>query len=258
MKRPLSQKRVLALGFAFLVALVPLTANAGVGDIISLLTSITSTLKSSVGQVLSDIKAINASVRNLEQQVVWPATVIAQTRAEVSQVRAQLADLARRIHGIETSSANLDRPKQLEALLRSQQAGNPNRITASYSAVYQSLPQEGQATNAQRNLLDSDDSFALSALKTATASDQVSEQMLSVADGLEQQAAVSAPGSATILTAQAQAANLQNQAMLHRLLATELREEAATLAHSNALLKQSGDANRELRLNVRQILNRSR
>ena len=258
MKDLLCQKRTLKFCFVFVVFLVPLTANAGVGDIISLLTTITSTLKNSVGQVLGGIQTISTSVRNLEQQVVWPARLINQARAEVSQVRSQLGGLAGRIHEIETSSANLARPKQLEGLLRSRQAGNLNRIPAHYSEVYQLLPQPGQATSAQRNLLDFDDAVALSALKTATASDQASEQMLHVADGLEQQAALSAPGSASLLIAQAQAANLQNQAMLHQLLATELREEAARLAHVNALWKQSADANRGLRLNVRQILSRSR
>jgi hypothetical protein len=80
--------------------------------------------------------------------------------------------------------------------------------------------------------------------------------MLNVADGLEQQAAASAPGSASILTAQAQAASLQNQAMLQKLLAAELRQEAARLAHANALRKQSADANRDLRNNMLQMLSR--
>lgn len=258
MKSLLSQKRTLTLGFIFLVLLVPATANAGIGDIISLLTTITSVLRTSVGQVLSDIQTLNSNLRSLEQEVVWPVRLINQARAEVSQVRAQLAGLAGRIYGIETSSANLVRPKQLEVLLRSQQATNLNRIAASYIEVYQPIPPAGQATSAQRNLLDSDDAVALSALKTATASDQASEQMLKVADGLEQQAALSAPGSASIVTAQAHAVNLQNEAMLHRLLAIELRQEAATLAHATALRRQSADANRNLLLNAQPILNRSR
>ena len=238
--------------------LMPITVNAALGDIIALLTTITSTLKNSVGQALNDIQAINTSVKNLEQRVVWPVTLINQTRAEVSRVRAQLASLARRIHSIETSSANLVRPRELEALIRSEQVGNLNSIAASYAGVYQPLPQAGQATSAQRNLIDADDALALSGIKAATVSDQASEQMLAVADGLEQQAALTAPGSASILTAQAQAANLENQALLHHLLAAELREEAATLAHANALRKQSTDAEKDLRLNMQQILSRSR
>src|SRR5258707_9581164 len=101
--------------------------------------------------------------------------------------------------------------------------------------------------------MDVDDAFALGALKTATASDQASQQMLNVADGLEQQAAVSAPGTAPILTAQAQAANLQSHAMLQRMLAAELRQEAPRLAHTHPLRKQSAHANPALRNNMQQI-----
>ncbi len=248
--------RIVSLCLVVLLVLMPIAANAGVQDIISLLTTITSTLQNGVGSVLSGIQSINTTVRNFEQQVVWPLTLINQARAELSQVRAQFTSLAGQIQSIPTNSATLVNPLQLEQLLRSQRAGNLGQITAPYTQVYQPLPQANQATVAQRNLMDVDDAFALGALKTATASDQASQQMLNVADGLEQQAAVSAPGSASILTAQAQAANLQNQAMLQKLLAAELRQEAARLAHANALRKQSADANRDLRNNMLQILSR--
>jgi hypothetical protein len=256
MKNRYFKRKTMALCLVVLVVLMPIAANAGVQDIISLLTTITSTLENGVGSVLSGIQSINTTVRNFEQQVVWPLTLINQTRAEISQVRAQFTGLAGQIQSIPTNSATLVNPSQLEQLLRSQRAGNPGQISASYMQVYQSLPQANQATVTQRNLMDVDDAFALGALKTATASDQASQEMLNVADGLEQQAAVSAPGSASILTAQAQAASLQNQAMLQKLLAAELRQEAARLAHANALRKQSADANRDLRNNMLQILSR--
>jgi hypothetical protein len=250
------RKKFVALWLLCLLLLMPAVAKADVAQIILLLRTITTTLQNEVGQVLGGIQAINTTVRNFEQQVVWPVTLINQTRASVQQVRAQFTGLAGQIHSISTSSATLVNPSRLEALLRSQQAGNVGQISASYTQVYQSLPQPNQATANQRNLMDVDDALALGALKTATVSDQASEQMLSVADGLEQQAAVSAPGSASILTAQAQAANLQNQAMLQRMLAAELRQEAARLAHTNALRKQSADATRDLRNNMQQILSR--
>jgi hypothetical protein len=249
-------KRTVALCLISLMLLMPLAANAGVADIITLLTTITSTLQNSIGQVLSGIQTINTTARNFEQQVVWPVTLINQTKAEVAQVRSQFTSLAGQIQSIPTNSASLVSPKQLETLLRSQQSGNLGKISASYTQVYQALPQANQATATQRNLMDVDDALALGALKTTTISDQASQRMLNVADGLEQQAAVSAPGSASILTAQAQAANLQNQAMLQRMLAAELRQEAAHLAHTNALRKQSADANRTLRNNLQQILSR--
>ena len=251
-----SRKRTLALSLVLLLVLMPVAANAGVQDIITLLTTITSTLQNGIGQVLSGIQKVNTTVRNFEQQVVWPVTLINQTRAQVSQMRAQFSSLASQIQSIPTNSATLVIPSQFERLLRSQSAGNLGQISASYTQVYQSLPQPNQAIATQRNLMDVDDALALGALKTAMASDQASQQMLTVADGLEQQAAVSAPGSASILTAQAQAANLQNQAMLHKLLAAELRQEAARLAHANALRKHSADANRDLRNKMQKILSR--
>jgi hypothetical protein len=255
-RKQFSGKRTVALWLICLTVLMPMAANAGVADIITLLNTITSTLKNGIGQVLSGIQTINTTARNFEQQVVWPVTLINQTRAEVAQVRSQFTSLAGQIQSIPTNSASLVNPKQLEALLRSRQTGNLGQISASYTQVYQALPQANQATATQRNLMDVDDALALGALKTATTSDQASQQMLNVADGLEQQAALSAPGSASILTAQAQAANLQSQAMLQRMLAAELRQEAARLAHTNALRKQSADANRTLRNNLQQILSR--
>lgn len=251
-----SRKTALTLCLVFLFVLAPVMARAGVADIISLLSTITSTLNSGVGQVLTGIQTINTTVKTFEQQTVWPITLIDETRAEVAQVRAQFSNLAAQIHSIETSSATLVNPKQLETRLRSGQASELKQIGASYTQVYQPLPPPNQATPTQRNLMDMDDALALGALKTATISDQASEQMLTVADGIETQAASSAPGTASLLTSQAQIADLQNQAMLQKLLAAELRQEAARLAHSNALRKESADATRNLRNSMQQILSR--
>jgi hypothetical protein len=250
------KSRALVLVLAGLLVFVPLTANAQTTDIISLLTTITSTLQNAIGTVLNGIQSIRTTITQFEQQSVWPAALINQTKNEVAQVRSQFATLAAQIESLPTSSATVVNPKQLEGLLRSQQAANLSQINASYTQVFQALPPADQATATQRNLIDVDDALSLGALKTATASDQGSQQMLSVADSLEQEAAASAPGSAPIVTAQAQAANLQNQAMLQRLLAAELRQEAARLAHENALRKQSAEANRNFRNNLQQVLSR--
>jgi len=86
--------------------------------------------------------------------------------------------------------------------------------------------------------------------------------LLTLADTLftaragEQQAATTAPGSAPLLMAEAQVANLQSQAMLQRMLAAELRQEATRLAHSNTLRKRSAQATQQLRDHMRQILSR--
>jgi hypothetical protein len=250
-----SKGRILVFIIACWLILTPLRAQSGL-EIVQLLNSITTTLQNSIGQVLGGIRSITTRVRDFEQQAVWPLTAINQAKAFVGQLRAQYASLAAQIHAIEVSSAVLASPSQLESLLRSHTAANFGQINGSYAKVYQSLPLPGQATPEQRNLIDVDDAMALGALKTATVGDQATAQMLSVADGLEQQAATSAPGAMSILTAQAQASNLQSQAMLQRMLAAELRQEAARLAHQNALRKQRADRTRDLRNNLQQILSR--
>ena len=58
-----------------------------------------------------------------------------------------------------------------------------------------------------------------------------------------------------MLAAQAQIAELETQAQLAKVLAAELRQEAARLAHQNVLIKQGAAAARNLQNQAQQILN---
>lgn len=58
---------------------------------------------------------------------------------------------------------------------------------------------------------------------------------------IEDEAAQAAPGSAALLSSAGLAAAVENQAMMQKMLAAELREEAAILAHTNALRKRQAD-----------------
>ena len=51
-----------------------------------------------------------------------------------------ILELAGQIESLPTSSATLVNPKQLEDLLRSQQAANLGQISASYTQVFQPCP----------------------------------------------------------------------------------------------------------------------
>ena len=95
------KRRMLVLFLAGLLAFVPVAANAGITDIITLLTTITSTLQNAIGTVLGGIQSIRTTITQFEQQVVWPVALINQTKNEVSQVRSQFSTLAGQIenHG---------------------------------------------------------------------------------------------------------------------------------------------------------------
>jgi hypothetical protein len=256
MKNQFSGKRVIAIVLVGSMLLMPVAANAALADIITLITTITSTLENGIGTVLGGIQTLETTVSNFRQQVLFPVNLINQARAFVGQVRGQFATLAGQIHAIENSSATLVNPKQFEALLRSSQSGNLAQLQPAFNKLYSKVPLPNDARPVERNLMDMDDAMAIGTLKTAVISDQTATQMLSVADGLEQQAAAAAPGSAPMLTAQAQVANIQSQAMLQRMLAAELRQEATRLAHSNALRKRGAEANKDLRDHMQQILSR--
>jgi hypothetical protein len=249
-----SRMRLVAL-LVIVVLFAPISANAGVGDIITLLRTITSTLQNTVGQTLGQIQAINTKVRDLQQQVVWPLNLINQTKAFIGQTRAQLTSVAVQIHSIGTNSATLANPSQLEFVVRNRQTSDLNQIAGAYTRVYQPLPKATEAMEADRSLMDMDDAMSQGALKTTIASDNASEQILAAANGIEKETMSSAPGAALMLTAEAQAVNLKNQAFLHKLFAAELRQEAARLAHTNAVRKRSAEGAGSLRNHMQQILN---
>jgi hypothetical protein len=247
------KKRAVLVTVAIL-AVLALPARAGIADIISLLNTITSTIKNGISVALNGIQTIQTAEKQLQQQVLFPVSLINQAKASVTQVRSQYAGLAQQVHSLETSSATLVNPKQLESLLRGGQPNSVPQINASFSQVFQPLPQAANASPRTRNLLDVDDAFAAGSLKASIISDQASERMLGVADSLEQQTASSAPGSAVMIGAQALAANLQSQAFLQRMLAAELRQEAAKLAHQAMLVKEGSAAANDLNRSVRQVL----
>jgi hypothetical protein len=103
-------------------------------------------------------------------------------------------------------------------------------------------------------MIDMDDALAMGSLKSTVLSDQTTVGMLALADQLEQQSAAAAPGSGPMLSVQAQVADLETQAYMAKMLAAELRQEAATIAHQNTLLKLSAASTRNLQNQIQQVL----
>ena len=86
-------------------------------------------------------------------------------------------------------------------------------------------------------MMDMDDALSQQNLKTTLIADQGQDVILQTANQMENQVAMSTPGSNPYLTAQAQVANLRCQAYMQKMLAAELRQEAGRIAHDNALVK---------------------
>jgi hypothetical protein len=220
---------------------------------LSLIKTITSTLQNSIGKVLNEIQTVNSEISKFHEEVIWPLSQINQSRAFVGATRARYSGLMSQIHGIKNNSASLTNPKQLESVMRGG-FGGMGQFQQLYVQVYAPVPQANEARPMQRDMMDIDDALAMDSLKTTVVSDQTTQNLLSLADSLELQSIDAAPGSAPLLTAQARIIDLITQAQLARMFAAELRQEAAKLAHQNALLRQSAASTRNLQNQMQQVL----
>jgi hypothetical protein len=254
-QRRLSRSRRWLFVAVITLCLIPLNTRAqGIPDLLLLLHTITSTLQGPIGDALGEMRKVSAAVNNFRQQIIWPLALINQTRAFVSATRARYTGLMSQIECIKNNSATLALPMQLESVFRNAQSGSIGQIPSIYAQVYQPVALAGNAQPMQRNLMDIDDAMSMDSLKTAVVSDQTTQGMLTLADSLEQQAMTAAPGSASMITAQARIADLETQAQLAKMLAAQLRQEATKLAHQNALLKQRSVATQTLKNQIQQVL----
>jgi methyl-accepting chemotaxis protein len=237
------------------LCLIPSNTRAqGIGDILLLLHTITSTLQGPIGDALNEMRKVSTEINNFRQKIIWPLALINQTRSFVNATRAQYASLMSQIEGLKNNSATLALPMQLESMFRGAQSGSIGQIPSLYTQVYQPVALAGIAQPGQRNLMDIDDAMAMDSLKTSMVSDQTTQGMLTLADSLEQQAATAAPGSASMVTAQARVADLVTQAQLAKMLAAQLRQEATKLAHQNATLKHSATTTQTLFNQIQKVL----
>jgi len=136
------------------------------------------------------------------------------------------------------NSATLSSPQQLETVLHSRDVSQLGSLTSSFHGNFGTVPVANSAAPQDRIMMDIDDTLGQESLKTTIISDQAQDSILATADALENQVAVSTPGSSPFLTAQAQVANLRSQAYMQKMLAAELRQEAGMIAHENTLMKR--------------------
>ena len=248
-----NKRRLLLLVLA--VFLAPQAARAaGLGDILTLLKTITSTIQGAIGGALGGIQTHHSMVNNFRQRIIWPLDQLNQVREFVMSTRTRYGGLMFRIQAINNNSATLTNPSRLESLFRNGQSGAIGQFQPLYTNVYGNAPSATDARLLQRNMIDMDDALAQGSLKTTVLSDQTTQGMLALADSIEQQSATAAPGSAPMLATQAGISELESQAYLEKVLASELRQEAAKLAHQNSLLKQSATSTRNLMNQAQQVL----
>lgn len=244
------------IGALIVVLILPAMGSAqeeipdGVSDVLSV-------INGPVGFALNTIEAIVGNLERLYQEVVWPVDLINQARAAVGSLIADFRALLRAVDNVSVRSATLEIPAALEGIIRNPGTDDFGVLIENYGILYGPVPSADDADELARNLIDVDDALALNAIKTLKASDEVGELIAQSGDRIEDVAESAAPGSAPFLTAAGLAANIQSQAMMQKMLAAMIRQEAARIAHANALRKRNGIMLTKARQSILDLLQRS-
>ena len=225
---------------ALVIALVlPSRAQAGIFDIFG---ELFGTNQNDMGAALNQINELTQEMQQLHQQIVWPLALVNQARGFVSNSINGYRGFMTQVFTLKSPSATLASPQQLEAILHSRQSAQIPALQASFATNYGTISPVNAASPQDRVMMDIDDALAQQSLKTTLIADQGQDVILATANQMENQVALSTPGSAPFITAQAQVANLRCQAFMQKMLAAELRQEAGRIAHDNVLVKRKSAA----------------
>ena len=214
---------------------------AAAAAVVSLITNTIGSLLGTANGLLGSINNFFQALVNLWENIVYPIALINQSRMLVTQLIAQFRGLVTAIANVNVRSATLPNPSALEVIMRNGSIADFAQFNQTYRTTYQQLPPVTDIDPGDRQRVDMSDALAMDTLKTLKASDDVVNQTLQASQIIEDEAAQAAPGSAAYLTGAGMVAAVENQAMMQRMLAAELREEAAILAHTNAIRKRQAD-----------------
>jgi len=217
------------------------------GGILSAIQAVLSVINGLIQTALTSINAARTALSNLQQVKVWPQQLINQARAQDAAIVGQYRNLMAGIIHTNLRSATLPVPQAFEAVVRDHQVNNFSSLTTGYASNYGLIPVASDANSTDRAMSDMDDALALDSLKLLKASDQATDIEMQSADSIENAAAQAAPGSTPFLTATAIVSGISGQALTQRMLATELTQEAARLAHRNTVRKENASNTAQLR-----------
>jgi hypothetical protein len=239
-QRPASRprwKRWLGIAVLTVVGAVALP-TLGHAQFLTVFDSIFSSIQTDIGSSLSSVNQIMQQVTKLYQTTVAPLAALNQARGFVSNSISSFRNSMNQTFNTPFTSAVTPGPQQFESILHSRLSTQIPSLQTSFTTNYGTIPQANTASPQDRVMMDMDDALGQQNLKTTLVADQGEDLILQTANQMENQVAVSTPGSNPYLTAQAQVANLRCQAYMQMMIAAELRQEAGRIAHDNALVKR--------------------
>ncbi len=230
-------KRRLALA-VLLLACSFMAPIPGHGQFLGVFNAIFGSIQNDIGTPLSSINQVAQQRQKLYQTTMAPLTAINQARGFVANSIGRFRAQLNQVFNMPFTSAVTPGPRQFESVLHSGVSTQISALQASFITNYGAIPAVNAASPQDRVMMDVDDALGQENLKTTLIADEGANVVLQTADRMENQVAVSTPGSNPFLTAQAQVANLRCQAYLQKMLAAQLRQEAGRIAHDGVMIKR--------------------
>jgi len=132
-------------------------------------------------------------------------------------------------------------------------------VPPAYVNTYRPVPQAGNIAPQERDLTDMDDAMAQDNLMMLKEADQAQDLQLQLANQIESLVGnpsidISAPGTSSLITAAAVSGEIRSQAVTQKMLAAMMRQEAARVAHDNAIRKRNAAYAGQLQTDVTNVL----
>src|ERR1700683_1074350 len=221
--------------------------------------AVLNTITVTIGGLLTKINVVLGKLFSLFQQTVWPPGKIRLAKSQIQSIIMQFLGVLQSIMSINPHTATLPHPVALENVIRDRSTADISSVPPAYVSTFRPVPQAGNIAPQDRDLTDMDDAMAQDNLMMLKESDQAQDLQLQLANQIESLVAnpninISAPGSSSLITAAAVAGEIRSQAVTQKMLAGWLRQEAARVAHENAIRKRNAAYSSQLQTDMTNVL----
>ena len=213
------------------------------------LVQINSSLLNTIGGSLKQLNSIQSDIRNFEQDILYPAALIQQTRSLLGGLWTGMHNMQGSLNS-PLHSATLPNPSQMETILLSRDATRVPTVGSQYQTLYGPTPDANAASSQDRNTIDLSDAVAQDAMKRSMVYDQMADAELQAADQMQQAINNAAPGTAPMIEASAAAWLVKSQSYTQSALADLMRVQGVGLANSGSTLKEHATAGQALQQQV--------
>lgn len=250
---------VLVIGCIAILGVSPPPAQAQGFCLPCVIQAVLTTISQTLGNWLNLINGVVSDIRKLYEQTIWPLSAINLAKSQIQAIIGQFRGLIQSIMSINPHTATLPNPVALENIIRNRATGDLNSVPQLYVGTFRPVPQASAIAPPDRNMTDMDDALAQDNLMLLKAADQAQDLELQAADQIESLVGnssinISAPGSSSLITAAAVTAEIKSQAVMQKMLAAMLRQEAGRVAHDNAVRKRNAALAGQLQTNMTNVL----